>query len=223
MPTQSQIEKKLNIDHKLASFMMMMNQCSSAATNAISLLKMQVDHYEPAGFALLEQAVLDCKKQMDLLGGADLLGKLNAIIDKHQDHIERHSIGYQMTQYPDSPHDVNPIVRLIATRNNPEKVNSIKFQLNLFGAPTPIMFGEQKTSVYTCEIAGDSMAHSPGGGIAILLPYEGVMLKVTGRHSVATMTVAESMAIDYADAVMNVLKGPQAEEVHQPRAMGMKR
>lgn len=223
MPTQSQLEEKLNIDHKVASFMMMMNQCSSAATNAINLLKMQVDRYEPAGFALLEQAVLDCNKQIALLEGADLIGKLNSIIDKHQDHIERHSIGFQIMKYSGTPGDVNPIVKLITARNNPEVVNSIKSRLNLFGAPAPIMFGEQKTSVYTCEMAGDSMARSPGGGVAVLLPYEGVMLKVTGRHSVATMTVAESMAIDYAETVMDLLKGPQAEEVHQPQAMRMRR
>lgn len=223
MPTQSQIEKKLNIDHKLASFMMMMNQCSSAATNAINLLQMQVNHYEPAGFALLEQAVLDCRKQMELLQSADLVGKLNAIIDKHQDHIERHNIGYQMVTYSDSPHDVNPIVKLISTKNNSEVVNNLKNHLNLFFPLTQVMFGQQKTPVYVCEIAGDAMARSPGGGSAILLPFEGVMLKVTGSHSVATRTVAESMAVDYADAVMALLKGPQAEEVHQPRAMGMRR
>lgn len=62
MPTQYQIEKAAGIDEAIAQHMMA--RCTPAANNAMELLRMQVASYEPAGFALLQAAVEDCRKEI---------------------------------------------------------------------------------------------------------------------------------------------------------------
>lgn len=62
MPTQYQIEKAAGIDEATAQHMMARR--TPAANNAMELLRMQVASYEPAGFALLQAAVEDCRKEI---------------------------------------------------------------------------------------------------------------------------------------------------------------
>lgn len=63
MPTQYQIEQRAGItDTEIAKYLMEGN--TSAARNAIGLLKMQCDHYEEKGFALLQEAVKECRREM---------------------------------------------------------------------------------------------------------------------------------------------------------------
>lgn len=62
MPTQFQIEKAAGIDEAIAAHMMARQ--TPAANNAMELLRMQVSAYEPAGFALLQAAVADCRKEV---------------------------------------------------------------------------------------------------------------------------------------------------------------
>ncbi len=62
MPTQYQIEKAAVIDEAIAQHMMARR--TPAANNAMELLRMQVASYEPAGFALLQAAVEDCRKEI---------------------------------------------------------------------------------------------------------------------------------------------------------------
>lgn len=64
MPTQYQIEQMAGItDDKIAEYIM--KQKTSSAKNAMSLLKMQCDFYEPGGMALLKASVNDCRKEME--------------------------------------------------------------------------------------------------------------------------------------------------------------
>ncbi len=62
MPSQAQIEKAAGIDEAIATYMMARQ--TPAANNAMELLRMQVTAYEPAGFALLQAAVDDCRKEI---------------------------------------------------------------------------------------------------------------------------------------------------------------
>ena len=59
---QAQIEKAAGIDRKIADYMMA--EKTSAARTAMSLLEMQVNRYEHAGFALLKSAVDECRTEM---------------------------------------------------------------------------------------------------------------------------------------------------------------
>jgi hypothetical protein len=63
MPTQAQIENAAGIDAKTATFIM--KQETARAKSAMSLLKMCVDCFEQGAFALLKEAVKDCKKEME--------------------------------------------------------------------------------------------------------------------------------------------------------------
>lgn len=60
---QRSIEDIAGIDQDVAKHMM--NQQTSAARNAMNLLKMCVDFYEPCVMGLLKQAVIDCKKEIN--------------------------------------------------------------------------------------------------------------------------------------------------------------
>lgn len=63
MPTQYQIEQRAGItDTEIAKYLM--DGKTVAARNAIGLLKMQCDYYEENGFALLEEAVKECRREM---------------------------------------------------------------------------------------------------------------------------------------------------------------
>ena len=59
MPTQRQIEAAAGIDKEVAEYMMA--QRTYEARNAMALLRMQCNHYEPHGFALLQEAVKACR------------------------------------------------------------------------------------------------------------------------------------------------------------------
>lgn len=63
MPAQYQIEQAAGItDTALATYMMAGQ--SAAARNALALLQMQCACYEPGGFALLQEVVRECRRQM---------------------------------------------------------------------------------------------------------------------------------------------------------------
>lgn len=62
MPTQYQLERAAGIDEAIAQHMM--SRSTPAARNAMALLQMQVESYEPAGFALLQAAVEDCRQEI---------------------------------------------------------------------------------------------------------------------------------------------------------------
>lgn len=63
MATQYQIEQEAGITPEIAQHMM--HSGTSSANNAMSLLKMQVDFYEPCGMVLLQEAVKDCLREME--------------------------------------------------------------------------------------------------------------------------------------------------------------
>lgn len=60
---QKSIEVAAGIDWDVATHMM--GQQTPAARSAMNLLKMCVDFYEPCAMALLKQAVIDCKKEIN--------------------------------------------------------------------------------------------------------------------------------------------------------------
>jgi len=62
MPTQKQIEVAAGIDQEIAGYMMA--QRTYEACNAMALLQMQCDYYEPQGFALLKDAVSACRADL---------------------------------------------------------------------------------------------------------------------------------------------------------------
>lgn len=59
---QYQIEQYVGIDNETAIYMM--KKETSAAKNAMSLLKMCVDFFESGSLALLQEAVNECKKEI---------------------------------------------------------------------------------------------------------------------------------------------------------------
>lgn len=64
MPTQYQIEQLAGItDKEIAQYIM--KQETPSAKNAMSMLVMQSRCYEKGGMALLQEAVKDCKKEME--------------------------------------------------------------------------------------------------------------------------------------------------------------
>jgi len=63
MPTQYQIEQRAGItDSEIANYLM--HGATDAARNAMGLLQMQCASYDEKGFALLEEAVKDCRMEM---------------------------------------------------------------------------------------------------------------------------------------------------------------
>lgn len=62
MPSQFQIENAAGIDQSVAEHMMA--QKTPAARSAMNLLQIQVNAYDPGGFAMLKAAVDDCKREM---------------------------------------------------------------------------------------------------------------------------------------------------------------
>lgn len=63
MPSQRQIEDAAGIDEAVARHMMA--EKTAAARTAMGLLRIQSSHYEAGGFALLQQAVADCKAELN--------------------------------------------------------------------------------------------------------------------------------------------------------------
>lgn len=63
---QYQIEKAAGIDQSIARHMMARK--TPAACNAMGLLQMQVACYDSAGFALLQEAVKECRKEITTSG-----------------------------------------------------------------------------------------------------------------------------------------------------------
>lgn len=62
MMNQVAIERDCGIDEAVAKHMMAKE--TPSARNAMSLLQMQCNMYDAGGYALLKQAVADCKKEM---------------------------------------------------------------------------------------------------------------------------------------------------------------
>ena len=58
---QRSIENAVGIDDDVAKYMM--EQKTDSARNAMSLLQMQTNSYDPCGFELLKASVRDCKKE----------------------------------------------------------------------------------------------------------------------------------------------------------------
>lgn len=63
MPSQYQIEQRAGItDMEIAKYLM--DSKTNAARNAIGLLQMMCSYYEENGFALLQEAVKECRREM---------------------------------------------------------------------------------------------------------------------------------------------------------------
>lgn len=63
MSHQAAIEQKAGINQEIAIYMMSAN--TKKANQAMSLLKMVVDHYDEPSMALLEEAVKECAQEME--------------------------------------------------------------------------------------------------------------------------------------------------------------
>lgn len=68
MPNQYQIEQMAGITSVDVAQHIMKGETPSAK-NAMSLLKMQCSCYEDSGMALLKEAVLDCKREVEKANG----------------------------------------------------------------------------------------------------------------------------------------------------------
>lgn len=66
MPSQAAIERKAGIANDDIEFAKYISTAKTdCSNNVIALLRMQVNFYEEAGMALLQEAVKDCRKEFE--------------------------------------------------------------------------------------------------------------------------------------------------------------
>lgn len=63
MSRQAAIEQKAGINQEVAIYIMRAN--TEKSKHVMNLLKMVVDHYDEPSMALLEEAVKECKQEME--------------------------------------------------------------------------------------------------------------------------------------------------------------
>lgn len=126
-------------------------------------------------------------------------------ISAHEGSISRHQLTYNLKQIKSMPAEQgenNVLASLTDPNADPQIKERIKFQLQLFGHATQIELDGIKTPVYMHEMSGGAINQTPGGGWAVLMPREGLVLQMTGDKSHAVSTIASSIAQDIAVAVL---------------------
>ena len=154
-----------------------------------------------ATFANAERMEME-KQHAEQAAQSGYLQLVNQVIDAHQHHLDRYGLTYRLEQFRSAEGVGNIIKHLVDKTTREDNKDDIRFRLKLFGAVQQQEADGVKVPVYMHEIAADSMACSPGGGWAVMLPNDGLMLRITGNKSHAMGVIASGMAMDIANAML---------------------
>ncbi|MNC26855.1 hypothetical protein D3C75_750020 [compost metagenome] len=153
------------------------------------------------------------KQHAEQAAQSGYLQLVNQVIDAHQHHFDRYGLTYRLEQFRNADGVGNIIGHLVDKDVREDSKDDIKFRLRLFGAASQQEAGGVKVPVYMHEIAADSMACSPGGGWTVMLPNDGLMLRLTGSNTHAIGTIASSMAMDIANIMLE--REPALQAAHE--------